>query len=144
MDHYQQQGWESNGSEVTKTYIKLAKAWTEDEFSNLAMQAKHPTTMEPPIDDHTKTTSFKILTEGTEAWRTKASVTLDDIKRQVAQLAPREEDTRNKVHEAVRPIIQKKNTICMGNPLKKIGYKDKLLAHRCRTGFRTTGATDET
>ena len=144
LEHFQQPERDSSGSEIPRTWIKIAKPWSEDEFFKLAIQAKHPISTEPPVADATKAVIFEILTSGKKAWRTKVRKELDTIKEKVKQLHAKEAEFREMAHEAIQPIILKKNTLCMGQLLNSIGYPDKLLTHRMRTGFGITGETDTT
>ena len=81
---------------------------------------------------------------GKAKWKKAAKDDLRMISLRFSQLEEKEARLKEVSNEAVRGIIEHKNAYGMEELLHNINHPDKLISHRCRTGFRITGEMDPT
>jgi hypothetical protein len=119
--------------------VRVGVHWTESEFVQMAMSAKHPFDELPHVHDDVARAIFRVATEGAKRVGERCKLECLRWANTAASLTAAEAALHQAMPPEVAKVLEGKNLLTFREMLKEVSYADRELAGDLATGFRITG-----
>ena len=121
------------------TWIRVERAWSEEEFFKLAITSKHPAQEQAAVPDESLKVICEILSTDPKLWVLRQSLKQKLLARRRTELQAEQALKVASLPESVAAVVKGKQTLLLEEKLAAHNFGDARIAEECEQGLRLTG-----